>query len=427
MLRRSLLIGLLVLAGALFPSAAAHGQHAPSKPGSELSVYLVTMGQGDLVWEKFGHNAIWVHDPMRGTDWVYNYGVFDFNSPGYWSRFLQGNWIYQLAVADIDQTLAQYRYLNRSVWVQELNLTPAQKRELQDFLQWNARPENREYGYDYYRDNCSTRVRDALDRVLGGQIRAATAGVPTGTTYRWHSERLIAEDKVSYSGLAAGLGPAADQPISAWEEMFLPFKLQEYLRGIEVVNEAGRTVPLVRAEWVAIEAVGRDPVREEPPKWILAYLAAGVGLGTLLLALGRWARRSRLARFGFAALGAVWALLIGTGGLVLLGLWTMTNHTIAYRNENLLQFDPLALPLVLLFPALAYGARWAARPALGLSGAVAAISLLGFALQVLPGFDQVNGEIIALALPVHLALAWAVYGLSRRALTPRPPCLLRRG
>jgi hypothetical protein len=411
-----LLVGFPGLAGAQQRSAAGP---AASEPGAELTVYLMTMGQGDLVWERFGHNAIWIRDPVRGTDRVYNYGLFDFDAPGYWNRFLKGNWIYQMGVDDLDRTLYQYQYFNRSVTVQELNLTAAQKQELQEFLEWNALPENREYRYDYFRDNCSTRVRDALDRVLGGRIRSTTDDVPTGTTYRSHSERLIAGDKVSYTGMIAGLGPAADRPISRWEEMFIPMQLQEHVRSITVPDAAGEPVPLVKQEHTLV-ATNRAPERAQPPRWLISYLLIGSGLGAAFVLLARAARRSRAARFGFSALSAVWALLIGTGGLILVGL-LFTDHTIAHRNENLLQFDPLALPLVLLLPALAYGARWAARPARWLALAVAGISLLGFLLQLLPMLDQVNGNIIALVLPAHAGLAWAAHRLATSGVDRAPP------
>lgn len=420
---------LLVLAGAPAPLPGAAAQvgaplpGAAAAPGKALTVYLVTMGQGDAVWELFGHNGIWIHDADAGTDRVYHYGAFDFNSPGYWSRFVKGDWLYHMAVDDIHQTVYAYRYWNRSVQAQQLNLQPAQRAELQAFLEWNARPENREYLYDYFRDNCSTRVRDALDRALGGQLHATTTAVPTGTTYRWHSARLTAEDKASYTGLLAGLGPAADRPIDAWEEMFLPFKLEEMVRRVQVADAAGRAVPLVVSEQTLVPPLGRAGPREEPPFWLPWYLLAGVALGAALVGLARWARRSGFGRFLFAAVGSLWSLLIGTGGLVLIALWTLTNHTIAYRNENLFQFNPLALGLVLLLPALAYGARWAGRPARWLAFAVAGVALLGFVLQILPALDQVNGSLIALTLPVHLGLAWAVDQLAQRH--PAEPQRLR--
>lgn len=391
----------------------------PVLPDTGLTVVLLTMGQGDMVWEKFGHNALWIHDPAAGTDRVYNYGMFDFQSPGYWGRFLKGNWLYELGVQSVQNTVYQYQYFNRAMWAQELNLTPAQKRELQTFLEINALPQNREYLYDYYRDNCSTRIRDALDRVTGGALRRAAGDSLTGTTYRWHSERLIAADGASYFGLAGGLGPAADRDITAWEEMFLPFKVQQQVRAVRVADASGRPVPLVAREWTMLEAPGRAPERAEPPFWTPLYLLAGLLMAGILVLLGRKAPRSGWARFGFSALGALWLLLAGVGGLLLVLLWTMTNHSIAYRNENLLQLSPLALPLVLLVPCLAYGARWAARPARLLTTTVAVLSLLGFVLQVLPGLDQRNAQMIALALPINVALALVVRVLASR--TPPSP------
>lgn len=409
------------LAAALVLAAApARAQTpAPVLPDTGLTVVLVTMGQGDFVWEKFGHNALWIHDPAAGTDRVYNYGMFDFNSPGYWGRFLKGNWLYELGVHDIQQTVYQYQYFNRAMWAQELNLTPGQKRQLQAFLETNALPRNREYLYDYYRDNCSTRIRDVLDRVTGGRLREATADSLTPTTFRWHSERLIAADQASYFGLAGGLGPAADRRITAWEEMFLPFKVREQVRRIQVADASGRPVPLVAREWTMLEAPGRAAELPTPPLRTPFYLLAGLLVAGVLVLLGSRAPRSGWARFGYAAVSALWLLLAGTAGLLLVLLWTMTNHQIAYRNENLLQLSPLALPLVLLVPCLAYGARWAARPARLLATLVAGLSLMGFVLQVLPWLDQRNAQIIALALPVNLALAWTVRVLAAR--TPRAP------
>lgn len=409
---RTILAALVVVALMAAPTSGQAQTSAVSRDASSISVYLLTMGQGDLVWEKFGHNAIWVHDPVGGTDRVYNYGVFDFDAPGYWGRFVKGNWIYRLAVHDIGETLAQYRYFDRTVTAQELNLTGAEKAELQAFLETNARPENREYLYDYYRDNCSTRVRDVLDLVTGGALRSQTEAVATSTTYRWHSRRLIASNRMAYTGLAAGLGPAADRPITAWEEMFLPEKLKERVRSLTVPREGGAE-PLVLSEEV-LYAGSRPPEREAPPAWLVWYLLIGAGTGVGFFALGvAAAGGGGVARFGFAVAAAVWSLVVGTGGILLLALWAFTNHTIAYANENLLQISPLALPLALLAAALACGARWAVRPARWIAFGVAALSGLGFLMQPLPGLDQVNGEIIALLLPAHIGLAAAVGRLGK--------------
>jgi hypothetical protein len=392
----------------LLPGSPAEAQpRDEATTGESLVVGVLTMGQGDLVYELFGHNAIWIHDPAAGTSRVYNYGVFDFDSPGYWGRFVRGTWLYQLVVTDLQHTLATYRFLNRTVWLQVLNLTDAQKRALRDFLEWNARPENRDYLYDYYRDNCSTRVRDALDQALGGALAAPTRGVTTATTYRWHSERLIASDRLSYTGILIGLGPAADREIDAWEEMFIPFKVQEQLRRLQVEGEDGRMVPLVASEETLYTATGRPGELATPPVRLHWYLLAGLAGGALLWGIGR------ASAAGLAIAGGLWGVLAGLLGLLLAGLWAFTNHTIAYHNLSLLQLNPLAVGMVVLLPAVAAGARWAVRPARGLSFVLAGLSLLGLALFLLPGIVQQNLPVILLALPIHLGLAAALSRVAR--------------
>ena len=417
--RSRILLAALSLSAALAPAALPAQAGAPplavdARNAPPPRVVLLTMGPGSAVWERFGHNAIWVQDPATGIDHAFNYGMFDFAQENFLANFIRGRMEYWMEPFDARRMMGFYQQQNRTIWAQELNLTPRQAVALRDFLLWNARPENRLYRYDYYRDNCSTRVRDALDRVLGGVLQAASDSAPAGTTYRWHTARLTgvgAGDVPIYTALMGGLGPAADRPISKWEEMFLPEKLRDGVRAARVRDASGRLVPLMRSERVIYEAT-RPAERAAPPRWTLGYLLAGVALAAVLALLAVRARRSGAARFGFSAVAALWLLFAGTGGVVLAGLWAFTDHAIAYGNENLLQLSPLALPLVLLLPCLAYGARWAARWAVWLSLAVAALSLLGLALQAIPGLDQVNGPIVALALPANLSLAWCARRLA---------------
>src|SRR5436309_15501909 len=106
--------------------------------------------------------------------------------------------------------MLEYRYFNRSVVAQELNLTPAEREELRTFADWNMRPENQLYRYQYFRDNCSTRVRDVLDRILRGQLCAAARTRMTGTSYRWHVLRLTRVDKALVTGIDIGFGRRGD-------------------------------------------------------------------------------------------------------------------------------------------------------------------------------------------------------------------------
>jgi hypothetical protein len=114
-----------------------------------------------------------------------------------------------------------------------------------------------------------------------------------------------------------------------------------------------------------------------------------------------------------------WALVAGLLGIVLAGLWAFTDHTAAHRNENLFLFNPVALGLVVLLPLLLFRPGRYDRWAVGVAGAMATLALLGLLLKPLPWLQQVNGELLALAVPVHLSLAVVAYLLATR--TNRSP------
>lgn len=377
-------------------------------PGSELSVYLMTMGQGDLVWERYGHNAIGIRDRRAGTDVVYNWGVFSFDQPGFIGRFLRGEMMYWMAGYDAAQSVAAYREINRTVEVQELNLSPAQRLALVDFIQWNAREENKYYRYDYFLDNCSTRVRDALNAILGGAIRQATDTAMTATTYRWHSLRLMAEDPLMSAGVDIGLGRPTDRPISKWEEMFIPMKVRDYVRDIRVPDDSGRLVPLVTSERVLFQAE-REPERTSPPPRLLPLALIGLLLGGTVMWL--WRRGGRTAAF---AISTVAGVLLGVLGGLLLFLRFMTAHVAAYHNTNLFVYNPLWL-LVVAGMAFTRGER-SRRFVSGLAAVTGVLAAFGIVAPLLPGLRQGSLAVIALAAPVALAAAWVV---RQRALPAR--------
>jgi hypothetical protein len=258
-------------------------------------------------------------------------------------------------------------------------------------------------------------VRDAIDRVLNGALRSQTDSIPAGTTYRFHTQRLVANDPLIYTGLLAALGPGVDRPISAWEEMFLPLKMRDWVRTVSVSGPEGRAIPLVRSERTVFES-SAEPPPGDPPFWVPWYLLAGTAIGAGALLLAGSVRISAAARYGFLALAGGWAALAGLAGLVLAGLWGLTDHVMAYRNENLLLLDPLTLLLVPILFAAVRGQQ-KDRRGVRLAVTVAGLSLLGLGLRFLPGFHQVNGPIVALALPANLGIAAALVRLVRTPST----------
>jgi hypothetical protein len=387
----------------------------PAEAGSEITISLITVGQGPAIWERFGHNAIWVEDLGRGTSRTYNYGMFDFRQESFELRLIRGRMLYSMMSGNPQAEFRHYRTQNRSVWVQELNLTPAQRIELRDFLEWNDLPENRDYRYDYYLDNCSTRIRDALDLVLGGEIRRQTENAMTDRTLRFHTQRLTTDNVPYYTGLLLLLGPSVDRPISQWQEMFLPLSVMEHVRGVTVPGPDGTRQPLVLTERVLYESTGPGP-DAAPPSWGLRYFLAGIVLASILWWLGGATRRG--TRLVFAGVATLWVLGTGVLGIVLLGLWVGTDHAVAYWNENLFLFSPLGVALAFMIPFLACGVQRVIRPSAIVALAVVASSALGFVLQVLPWLNQVNGQLYALCLLPTVAVGIRVVQMADAQVAP---------
>lgn len=369
------------------------------------------MAPGEVYWTRFGHNALLVVDPADGSETMYNYGIFDFDQPGFLARFLRGHMRYRLASMPAAWDLPHYVEEGREVHLQWLALEPDRAHALAAFLEHNARPANAEYDYHYFLDNCSTRVRDALDRALDGALREQTISRSRGFTWRAHAARLSAPDRWLWLGIDLGLGPRADQRLSAWDEMFVPMTMRDYLRGIDIGSGDQRRA-LVDEELLWSPA-RLDAPPELPPDPFWLFLCVGAVTG-LLLFLGLAQPRAR-ARKAAAALAALFWTFAGLAGAVMLALWLLTEHHFAYRNENLLLLNPLAL---LLLPA-----AWRLQRGVPLSRiqsrlvlAVSAIAVAGFVAKGLPALAQQNGHWIALFLPIHLGLAGAV--LARHGSEP---------
>jgi hypothetical protein len=381
---------------------------AQSEPGSELTVTLLTYETGGRVWERFGHNAILIHDAATGSDHHYDYGRFDFGQAHFFFHFAQGRMWYSMGDAtDPAGIIAFYAAEGRKIWAQELDLTPAQRVVLRDFLAWNIRPENAGYAYNYYFDNCSTRIRDALDKAVGGAIRRSTMR-PSGFTWRDETRRLDENNVFLYTGLMALLGEPVDVEMSRWEQMFLPGRVREQLDSVRITGPDGVERPLVKSERI-LAAGGRWPVPGRPSRWTWRYLGLGVILGGLLGALGR----SSVRGLGvvYLAVATLWELVAGVVGLIITWLWAFSSHMVAHWNENILLFNVLSLALAIALPMTVRGKLWAEKAARRLALGVTTLAALALLIKLWPAFHQSNLDLIALALPAH---AGVLVGLRTR-------------
>jgi len=381
----------------------------PAEPGSELRVWLVTAGPGDAVWERFGHNAIRVLNTETGRDVAYNWGIFDFNQADFVPRFLNGEMLYMMAPYPMGPMVDSYARADREMIMQELALTPSQRQRLSDLAEINARPENREYYYDYFRDNCSTRVRDLLNDVLGGTLFDQVGVRDNDVSFRTHTRRLTQVDPLVFTGMDVLLGSPGDMPIFLWDEMFIPMVLRDAIRDATVTDGAGNRVPLVLSEEVVLESA-RVPEPARAASWFWRYLLLGAMAGGLLAWLGsKSAAGGRLYRVIFGALSVVWSLIVGLFGLLLV-LVLFTDHWSMAWNETLFLTNPLSLTLVLLAPMALMGGAASRQRADRAGKGIIAFALFGLVLQLLPATPQATGMLFALFLPIHVGVA---FGLSR--------------
>ncbi len=372
---------------------------AASTTGETLTIHLLTVGPGDRVEELFGHNAILVRDTLSGFEAAYNFGLFDLGAEGFLLNFLRGRMIYRVAPLPLDGMLASYGASRRKVWAQELDLEPARRAHLLELLQRTVLPANSSYRYEYFLNNCSTRIRDILDTVLDGQLRAATDSVVSeGTTWRYHTRRLTAALPHFLVGIDLLLGPRGDNPTDRWLEMWVPMKLRDRVGALTIAHNDGSRGRLVRSEEVWLESE-RAPERTTAPNPEGVFLVGGILLALLLAGLDALSRRGvRGCGAGVRTLGGLWGVLCFGVGTVLL-LMHLTDHEFMYWNRNALVFSPLGIGVAV---ALIRGSR--SRAARGMALWSVGLTLLALALYLIPWTRQENLMTIAFALPIHLAV-----------------------
>ncbi|MBY0489395.1 MAG: DUF4105 domain-containing protein [Gemmatimonadaceae bacterium] len=378
---------------------------ARAERGKSLTFAIYTYGPGDEVFERFGHIALAMADASTGEDVAFNWGMFDFNQPNFLGRFLTGDTRYWMEGYRTFAFNAAYQGQNRSIRKQVLSLTNTQKGALQEFLLWNVQEDNKYYRYDYYNDNCSTRVRDAIDWALGGALKPVLDTAETHYTWRGETARITGDNLPIYAGIEVALGQQADRHLSKWQSDFLPERLATDFAGVTLRDGT----KLIAQDTVLFAAASRTPLLREPPQWRWRALIAG-----LVLALAVFFAERRLgARGVVTAFGTLWYVVGGILGMALLLAGTVTKHA-PYMGSNLslFQVQPLLLLTGLLWWARGRSSR-AGRAATWLAMLSAVIAFVGLLAQHLPMlFHQHNDVVWMFMAPVTVALGYA-------ALPPR--------
>lgn len=310
----------------LFATGAIRAQEIPVL-SPRAQVTMLTCGPGQELYSSFGHTALRVYDPQLGIDYVYNYGTFDFHQPNFYLNFTRGNLLYMLTVTTYKRFVRAYEYDNRSVVEQHLRLDEHQRQAVFEFLEVNALRENREYLYDYFFDNCSTRPRDVLVKVLGEQLVWDTAYVNDHRSIRQLcDDYIVRQQPWGDLGIDICLGSRIDQPSTAWEQTFLP-PLLEIALDHASVRAGDSLLPLVNAKWPVVTP-DHLPAQTD-------WLAPQPLFVALLLLLAMLVTFLRMKGWSARFIEAPVFMLVGFLGLTLLLLWFGTNHKTAAWNLNL--------------------------------------------------------------------------------------------
>lgn len=331
--------------------ARAEAGIVPSMPQdfSQVDVYLLTVGRGTQMHALFGHTILRVVDRVSRQDYNFNWGIFNFNSPLFAWTFYRGDLDYQLATMSFFDTITEYRdYEQRAVVQDKLNLTETQKRDLMHRLIDNAKPENVFYKYFQFRDNCSTRVRDHLDAVLGGKLRQYFRDRRSLVVFRDHIRRNAAPNWLIGLGLDYLSNSMLDRPIGPWEEMFLPSALRLYLSEVPAIDDRGQAVAGVNllSDRQLIVDKPEPPLGNEVHAWVAIALGIPVILGSLALLFqpsGQTSHDLKSQRLTYQ-LFAIAIILFGLWSAVW-GTTMLLNWMISYYDE--LQHNAL---LLLMFP-----------------------------------------------------------------------------
>ncbi len=358
----------------------------------ELRISLLTCSPGTELYSTFGHSALRVVDKSTGTDIIYNYGVFDFNDPDFYAKFVRGKLLYYLDQENFGDFLYNYSADNRSVSEQVLQLTCSEKKDMQQFLFTNLRPENRNYKYDFLFDNCTTRLRDLVMKKSGKNYLTTDILSNQPTSFRNHIHYYLNMNRMHWSklGIDLLLGAKLDRLMTADEAMFLPDYLE---KGFDSSSIAG--TPLVQQKvslYVKKETgdIGGNPF--STPAFIFSFILGAVAVLSFLTFRGSV---KILAITDFLLF-----LITGLLGVLLVFMWTGTDHQICANNYNLLW----ALPTHLIAAFLIRKQTTLAKNYFRFTAILSALLVLAWFF--LP--QELNPAFI----PVVLLLGWRAWRIS---------------
>lgn len=320
--------------------------------GQQLSpqakVSLLTISPAEELYSTFGHSAIRITDPVQGIDQNFNYGTFDFDTPGFYMKFLRGYLNYQISSYPAYLEIDYWNKGNRLVTEQILNLTPSQKQKMFDFLKENLKPENKEYRYKFFTDNCSTRLRDVLNATCGDSLKW-NEELNADSTFREWIDKYANNNHQEWADfwMDLAIGTGSDQKTGWADAMFIPDNLMVALDQAKIVTPNG-VIPIVISKG-NLNRIEPKPGRTiVPPSLFFAIFMLVVSFYT------GFQYRSVKKSITF---DRIFFSILGIAGWIILALWFLTDHGVTENNQNIIWASPLLFPATWFLGKKAWAAK----------------------------------------------------------------------
>ena len=292
---------------------------------SESKISILTIGPGEALNDAFGHTAIRIKDPVYKFDIVFDYGRYDFETENFYLKFTQGKLDYEISQSEFNTFFGNYQHQKRSVKEQQLNLNSEQKTAFYLLLKENIKPENKSYPYDFFYNNCATKIIEGIETIVNDQIVYVPSTSFEQLTFRNLIRSDLNENSWGSFGIDIALGSKIDQIASVEEHLFLPKYLYQLLENSHLKTDS-TTLVTASKTLNPSEKVTKTNFFGSP-LFILGILA----LIMVLITYNDFKTKTRSTWLDVSVFG-----LTGCIGLVLVLLWFATDHTATAYNYNLL-------------------------------------------------------------------------------------------
>ena len=386
---------------------------AQENAGDELTIKIAILGSGDEVYSWFGHNALIIENTNSGQSRFYNYGLFSFENENFFINFVMGRMLYSSGVISTDDGIADYISQNRDVVLYTLNLPAEKRKRVLDFAETSILPENRDYLYHIFYDNCSTRIRDIIDIATGGQFKKQLAETPGRFTFRQHVRLHIGFSPFWDLALNFLMGQNVDQPISVWDEMFLPSEVAKQIISFSYIDESGKYNELVSNIETIYISHNRPVIPIAPkrnwPTMLIYSLIIFIIIGLLFLLQSR---EPAIGQIMIGVENSILGLCFGLAGLLLFFISFFTNHDYTFHNANLLFCNPILIMTVPLGIKYASADNYSERLFAEISlRMIWFLMLIGVFISFF--IRQCNLSIKVLILPISIILSLEPIGLKK--------------